>query len=198
MHAMQYAITLPADYDMQIIHRRVAAGAATLDDLPGLGLKAYCVRERGADGSPFNQYAPFYLWNDPSAMNRFLYGGGGFDRIVQSFGRPAVAHWSVLAYGPGPEHGAGRAPRAATLHAETLAPDQRPEDAVADALDALADAAKQPGVHAAALAVDPHAWQLVRFTLWDQAAAPEAPGTRYTVLRVNTPEQHLLPTGRPW
>lgn len=52
MHAMQYEITLPADYDMGIIHDRVATRGALLDTFPGLGLKAYCVRERGVDGSP--------------------------------------------------------------------------------------------------------------------------------------------------
>jgi hypothetical protein len=61
MHAMQYEITLPADYDMEIIRERVATRGAALDDFAGLGLKAYLIRERGVDGSPVNQYAPFYL-----------------------------------------------------------------------------------------------------------------------------------------
>lgn len=71
MHAMQYEITLPADYDMGIVHERVAARGRLLDAFPGLGLKAYLVRERGAD-SPVNQYAPFYLWVTPEGMNSFL------------------------------------------------------------------------------------------------------------------------------
>ncbi len=37
MYAMQYEITLPADYDMGIIRARVATGGNALDDLPGLG-----------------------------------------------------------------------------------------------------------------------------------------------------------------
>ena len=61
MHAMQYRLTLPADYDMEIIRRRVARKGHLLDDWEGLGLKAYLVRERGVHGSPVNQYAPFYL-----------------------------------------------------------------------------------------------------------------------------------------
>lgn len=60
MLAMRYAITLPADYDMGIIHDRVATKGPLLDDFPGLGVKAYLVRERGEHGSPVNQYAPFY------------------------------------------------------------------------------------------------------------------------------------------
>ncbi len=40
MYAMQYEITLPADYDMQILRQRVANAMHTLDDLAGLGLRA--------------------------------------------------------------------------------------------------------------------------------------------------------------
>ena len=97
MYAMQYEITLPADYDMQIIRTRVATGGSALDDLPGLGLKAYAIRERGVDNSPVNQYAPIYLWNDTGAMARFLGGGGGFQNIIRDFGRPVVRHWTGLA-----------------------------------------------------------------------------------------------------
>ena len=35
MHAMQYEITLPADYDMEIIRKRVATKGHLLDDFPG-------------------------------------------------------------------------------------------------------------------------------------------------------------------
>jgi Domain of unknown function (DUF4865) len=41
MNAMQYEISLPADYDMGIIRDRVATRGATFDDYPGLGLKAF-------------------------------------------------------------------------------------------------------------------------------------------------------------
>ncbi|MFC5828113.1 DUF4865 family protein [Nonomuraea insulae] len=40
MYAKQYEITLPADYDMRIIRKRVADGGHVLDDRAGLGLKA--------------------------------------------------------------------------------------------------------------------------------------------------------------
>jgi hypothetical protein len=58
MHAMQYEITLPAEYDMKIIRHRVATKGHLLDAFPGLGLKAFVIRERGIGGSPVNQYAP--------------------------------------------------------------------------------------------------------------------------------------------
>jgi hypothetical protein len=69
MYAMRYAITLPSDYDMNIIRHRVATRGHLLDTFHGLGLKAYFIRERGVDGSPVNQYAPFYLWASIAGMN---------------------------------------------------------------------------------------------------------------------------------
>jgi hypothetical protein len=56
---MQYEITLPADYDMGIIHKRVETRGRLTDGFAGLGFKAYLVRT--VDSSPVNQYAPFYV-----------------------------------------------------------------------------------------------------------------------------------------
>lgn len=103
MHAMQYEITLPADYDMGIIRERVATRGHLLDDFPGLGLKAYLIRERGA-ASPVNQYAPLYLWSAPEGMNAFL-RGPGFQGIVDDFGRPDVQHWTGLLHQEGAASG---------------------------------------------------------------------------------------------
>src|ERR1051326_9142759 len=103
MYAMQYEISVPADYDMGILRERVAQASHVLDDREGLGLKAYLIREL-ADGSPVNQYAPFYLWHDTAAMSRFLFAGAGFERIIRSFGRVSTQHWTGVARysGPGP------------------------------------------------------------------------------------------------
>ena len=104
MHAMQYEITLPADYDMGIIRHRVATRGERTDSLRGLGLKAYSIREKGVNGSPVNQYAPCYLWVTQSGMNDFLLGPG-FAGLCDDFGRPAVRHWNVLTFEPGPAFG---------------------------------------------------------------------------------------------
>ena len=48
MLAMQYSFTLPADYDMDIIRRRVASKGPLIDGLPGLGFKAYLYARRAA------------------------------------------------------------------------------------------------------------------------------------------------------
>lgn len=184
MYAMQYEITLPADYDMRIIRRRVAARGPALDAFPGLGLKAYLIRERGVDGAPVNQYAPFYLWASIEGMGRFLWGGGGFGGIVESFGRPAVRHWTGIACLAGPAR--GDSPRAATRHTGPVPADADPTAFVAEAMAELDRHAGLPGVHTAALAIDPSRWEWVRFTLW--AAAPAADGDLYQVLHLSAPE----------
>ncbi|WP_342743470.1 MULTISPECIES: DUF4865 family protein [Amycolatopsis] len=182
VYAMQYELPLPADYDMAIIRRRVATRGFRTDDFAGLGLKAYLIRERAA-GSPVNQYAPFYLWHDIGAMSRFLVGGGGFQGIVDDFGRPPVRHWTGIAF----ERGPGDAARTATRDVTAM-----PEDLDAAIAD-LRELTAHDHVHSAALAFDPAHWQLVRFVLW----ADEAPG-RYEVLHLSTPSLTELPTGRHW
>lgn len=211
MHAMQYRITLPADYDMGIIRRRVESRGRLLDDFPGLGLKAYLIRERGSGGtsgaetgsgaapgagggSPVNQYAPFYLWNSLRGMNSFLWGPG-FQGIVDDFGRPEVEHWTGLAFDHGPA--AGAVPREAARRALPIPPGESPAAVVDRALEAVRAYAATPGVHAAALAVDPRRWELLHFTLWEHTAPAEA-GDRYQVLHLSAPEQDTLETGRHW
>lgn len=184
MYAMQYEIGLPADYDMTVIRRRVAEKGPLLDDLPGLGLKAYLIRERGVDGSPVNQYAPFYLWADTGGMGRFLWGGGGFGAIVSSFGRPPVRHWTGVACLRG--DAALSEAQTATRETWPMAPDADPGAGVDSALNALACHAALQGVCMTALAVDPQSWQMVRFTLWDRESAQDA-AVRYNVLHLSVP-----------
>jgi hypothetical protein len=206
MYAMQYELTLPADYDMKIIRRRVEDRGHRTDDFPGLGLKAYLIRERGTSGSPVNQYAPFYVWQHTDGMNRFLWGGGGFQGIVSDFGRPAVRHWTGVALLTGPA--ATSLPRAATRHTETIPAGADPAELIGRATEALPALAAAHGVHTVTLAVDPHHWQLVRFTLWADAPATDAPATGtpapgtgdevYEVLHLSTPRLADIPTGRHW
>ncbi|MEC3998510.1 DUF4865 family protein [Actinacidiphila sp. DG2A-62] len=195
MHAMNYRITLPADYDMGIVRHRVATRGHLLDAFPGLGLKAYLVRERGKDGSPVNGYAPFYLWNTVEGMNSFLWGPG-FRGLAEDFGRPAVEHWTGLAFERGPA--IGTTPRQAARCAWRLPSGEPPGRAVDEAVAELSDAAGRPGLHSAALAVDPRRWELLRFTLWQDAAPAEPGDERYEVLHLSRPGLDSLPTGRQW
>ncbi|MEU4079475.1 DUF4865 domain-containing protein [Streptomyces venezuelae] len=194
MDAMQYEITLPADYDMGIIRQRVVTKGHLLDAFPGLGLKAYLVRER-ADGSPVNQYAPFYLWATPAGMNSFLWGPG-FQGIVNDFGRPVVQHWTGLSYEEGPA--ATAAPGTATRQRIPLGGAVPPGEAVADAVAGHARAARRDGVVASALAVDPRHWELLAFTLWADTQAPADEGERFSVLHLSAPGREDLGAGRLW
>lgn len=170
MYTMQYEITLPADYDMTVIRERVAAKGSSTDGFPGLGFKAYLVRERGADGSPVNQYAPFYLWRSTSGMAEFL-SGKGFAGLSADFGRPVVRQWLALGWEPGP--GATGTPVTATKTVRAISQDESFEARVDTALTTLRDTARRPGVHTTAVAVDPTRWEVVHFTLRTGDAAPE-------------------------
>jgi hypothetical protein len=185
MYAAQYEITLPADYDMGIIRKRVADNGHLLDDRKGLALKAYLVREH----DPVNQYAPFYLWRDTGAMAHFFFGGGGFQNIIRDFGRPTVRQWTGVANVAGPAR--DTVPSTAS---RLLTPiDLVDMSTAVEALTALRD---NKNVHTAALAIDPHHWELVHFVLW--RGEPETEGTRYEVRHLSTPELDQLPTGQAW
>ncbi|MEV6912670.1 DUF4865 family protein [Amycolatopsis sp. NPDC051071] len=194
MQAMQYEITLPADYDMGIIRERVATRGHLLDDFDGLGLKVYGIRERGVDGSTLNQYSPFYLWHDTAGMNAFLFGGP-FTGIVDSFGRPSVRHWTVLGFEEGPAF--GTPPAAAGKHVEQIPAEADPVAFVGEALDGLRDHVRRDGAHSAALAVDPSTWQVVRYSLW-RDEAPEQDEVRYRILHLSSPRLEELRRGRQW
>jgi hypothetical protein len=191
---MQYEITLPADYDMDVIRARATGRGPLLDAFPGLGLKAYLVRERGVDGSPVNQYAPFYLWHGPAGMGGFLWGPG-FQGLVDDFGRPEVQHWTALAYEEGTAAGATAA---VAVRRRVPVPDGvRLAGAVEEAVRETARLAALDGAVCAAAVVDPRHWELVHFSLWEH----DPPGTEGDVFRVpymNTPERVLLRRGRQW
>lgn len=195
MHGMNYRITLPADYDMGIIRHRVATRGHLLDTFPGLGQKAYLIRERGVDGSPVNQYAPFYLWNTPGGMNSFLWGAA-FQAIVDDFGRPVVEHWTGLGFARGPA--VAEPPKAAARSARPLAAGEHLPDVIERELTELAERAGQPGVHSTTLLVDPRHWELLHFTLWQDRAPDESGAERYQVLHLSRPELDAIGTGRQW
>ncbi|MFC1410059.1 DUF4865 family protein [Streptacidiphilus sp. N1-12] len=184
-HAMQYTITLPADYDMAVIRRRVRDRGPLTDDFPGLVLKAYLVRERGVDGSPVNAYAPFYLWGDSAGLGSFLWGGRGFGGIVTDFGRPTVRHWIGAGLAAGPS--ARLTPRAATLHRTVLPDGADPAGAMAEAAADLAARAGTAGVHTTAVALDPDRWELVHATLWEREIPEGVLGDRFQLLHLSAP-----------
>ena len=170
MITMQYRIVLPADYDMDIIRRRIAERGHLTDDFPQLSFKAYLYTDRSR-GNRENLYAPFYLWHNTQGMNAFL-GGAGFAGVVDSFGRPVVRTWSVW-------------------HAETAADLSNATHATREivpiaahmelgTLRGMENAGTQADIKRGALAAisayDPTYWTLLRFRLWRTATQPPADG----------------------
>ena len=72
MLAMQYSISLPADYDMNSIRDRVAKRGPTYDRHEHLGFKAFLITEKGKGGNQEHSYAPFYVWQAEQGHARFL------------------------------------------------------------------------------------------------------------------------------
>jgi hypothetical protein len=161
MIAMQYSFTLPADYDMSIIERRVAELGHALDQHQPLLFKAYNLVRQGQHGSAENLYAPFYLWKDTAGMADFLCGAG-FKRLVAAFGWPAVRHWPMLL-----AHAQAGIPHArfATREIVPLAPFTPLETLRAQEAAAAARAVEQ-GATSALAALEPAGWTLVRFRSW--------------------------------
>lgn len=186
MIAMQYSFTLPADYDMAVIRRRIAEKGHLLDDFPGLRFKAYLSAERQAARLPSrdNLYAPFYVWENSEGMNAFL-GGSTFAGLVQAFGWPRVRTWSVWqAETVADLSGAV----CATRDIETIAP--------YTALDELRRAEREAlrqdladGALAAVSAFEPTDWTLLRLRLWGEPRADLAKAGRqlYEVGHVSQP-----------
>ncbi|MFF1380218.1 DUF4865 family protein [Streptomyces sp. NPDC058308] len=200
MHALQYEITLPADYDMGVIRHRVESKGHLLDQFPGLGFKAYLMRERGRDGSPVNQYAPFYLWNTAEGMNSFLWGPG-FQGLVDDFGRPTVQNWTVLAYEESSAYGEGGAAagaaRSAVRRRQRIPEPARLPELARELADEAQRTARREGAVSALTAIDPRTWEAVHFSLWDHET-PDAVGDVFQVLHLSAPEREKLPRGRHW
>ncbi|MDQ0558810.1 hypothetical protein QO004_000585 [Rhizobium mesoamericanum] len=171
MMAMQYSFTLPVDYDMSIIDRRIRDKGPMLDGFPGLGFKAYLSARKGEFGSRENLYAPFYLWQQPERASDFL-TGPGFKGLTQSFGWPQVKT-SIVWH-------AETAPllaKASFAMKETIA--IKPYSSLADIRDEEIRQAKQQAqqrdVVASISAFEPTCWTLVRFSL--RRSAPLIVGT---------------------
>ncbi|TWV31244.1 DUF4865 family protein [Streptomyces misionensis] len=140
--------------------------------------------------------APFRLWHTAEGMNRPL-RGGAFQRLADDFGRPAVRGRS----GFGHAEGTGIRAEFAVRHRQPV-----PEAAhLASVMTRAAGAAERPaaedGAVLAATAVDPHPWELVRFSLRFSLREDDAPTTEGDLSRVpllSAPGHDRLPRGRQW
>ncbi|KFK95565.1 MULTISPECIES: DUF4865 family protein [unclassified Serratia (in: enterobacteria)] len=177
MIAMQYAFSLPADYDMGIIRQRIADFGHLLDHCPQLIIKAYLYALKGEHGND-NRYAPFYLWHSSSGMSDFL-TSNGFKGVSQAFGWPQVNHWLPWLVKIAPENLAEA--RYATLECLPIA-------AYSDLALLRSQQQANPLALASIVAFDPARWQLVNFHLWRQLPQQSNAQTqRYAVGHISAP-----------
>jgi hypothetical protein len=179
MMAMQYSLTLPADYDMSIIDRRIRDKGPLLDGYPDLLFKAYLRAAKGDLDSCDNLYAPFYVWDRAEAAGSFLCGPG-FQAIIRDFGRPSVNTWIVWKASIGPHV------REAKFATREIVPIgfHEPLDGIRQSeCNEARDEFDGAGVLASVTGFEPTTWSRVRFKLW--STPPEADRTAETqVFRV--------------
>jgi hypothetical protein len=186
MITMQYRIGLPADYDMDIIRRRIAERGHLTDDFPHLAFKTYLYADRNAADAAGgeNLYAPFYLWHNQEGMNAFL-AGPGFAGVVESFGRPIVQTWSVWRAETAPDLSTAKyaTREIAPISAQTALAALRSEEETKVQRDL------ERGALAAISAFDPASWTLMRFRLWPHMVErPEGNDSdRYAIGHISQP-----------
>ncbi|PRX07239.1 UNVERIFIED_ORG: uncharacterized protein DUF4865 [Martelella mediterranea] len=163
MIAMQYSFTLPADYNMTIIDRRIRDKGPLLDGFPRLRFKAYLSARKKDAGfsSSENLYAPFYLWDEPEGIDSFL-SSPGFATLTRDFGWPSVATWLIWQADLGPDLAAARF---ATRQIQPIAPYSDLAE-TREATSREAQAALNTGALAVIKAFDPGAWRQLQFCLW--------------------------------
>lgn len=164
MLTMHYAITLPADYDMNIVRERVIRLGPTMDTYEHLGFKAYLISEVGKDGNNENSYAPFYLWHSELGMHTFL-SSEGFRGLTRSFGWVPVRTGIVHALQPG---NLQCHPAYATHERLPIAPHTDIRALWHEEEQRQASLLLSPHAFLSLVSFDPAHWTLVRFTLWDQ------------------------------
>lgn len=189
MIAMQYNFALPADYDMAIIHHRIASKGHLMDGFPGLVFKAYLsAAKAGTLPSRENLYAPFYLWEGSEGMNNFLCGEG-FAGVSGAFGWPSVKTWSVWASNLSPDIAAARY---ATREIVPIAPHASLGALRQQEREAVDAAVKQGHALTTVSGFDPANWSLVRFRLWSEAPAVAEAGVQvYEVGHLSLPDRPM-------
>lgn len=157
MIAMQYRFTLPADYDMGIIGKRIADFGHLMDAHPQLIFKAYLYALKG-EQSTENIYAPFYLWNSNQGMSDFL-SGSGFRGVSQAFGWPQVDCWLPWLV---------QIAQQALSDAHFATCEYQPISPHCDLPLLRSQQQANPLALASIVAFNPTGWQLMRFQLWPE------------------------------
>lgn len=187
MIAMHYNFSLPADYDMAIIDRRIRDKGPLLDNLPGLKFKAYLTARKGdpVTRSRENLYAPFYVWHEEEGLSDFICGPG-FVALTESFGRPQVNSWVAWHAETSADI---RSARFATREVVAIEPHALLAELRQEESYAAAAAISHGNALASVVAFEPTHWTLVRFRLLAEAPADASqPGIQaYNVGHLSLP-----------
>jgi hypothetical protein len=175
MLMLQYSFALPADYDMRTVRARVAARSDRFDALPGLGWKAFLVREAGVAGADDNRYAPLYLWPDAAAGADFLLGPL-FAGVCDAFGWARVEHGLLTRHQLLDET---RTPRWCSIERRAVHGGVDPETVLAEWARPAGE-----GLHSVWIGLDPSRWLFTRYQLWADATAPTLPAADATLFEV--------------
>lgn len=189
MIAAQYEVPLPADYDVAVMRKHVAARGAAFEQRDGLLFKAFLLRERGRFGAAQNVYAPFFVWRETAGFWGFA-AGEEFRGIVGVHGRVKISTWLVMDARMAADIGSADC-RAATCEDIALDADYdlalRRHEEIATSEAMLAG---EPAMLGRVVAVNTERWSLMRFTLWSwpQREILQRPGVEsFEVLRLAVP-----------
>ncbi len=154
---MQYTVKAPSGFDLNRAGDRANQRLPLFENLEGLVLKLYLFDPND------RLYAPVYIWRDTEAAQNFLLGDL-FDGVVETFGRPRVRSWQVLAY----HNVTGSAPSGRVLREIDTIDDGTNLDTVAQRERARHDAQLgASGLLARVTALDPDRWEIARFSVWN-------------------------------
>ena len=156
MIAMQYTIRFAGDYDNQLLLDRVARRKSLFEGLDGVLHKAYLFNSDQAI------YAPFYVWENDDAARAFL-TGDLFRDVVDTFGRPRVRCWGVIAFSG--VIGAG-APKVAVKELDAIPAEEALADLLQREEQLHAQAVKTDGLCFHLAGIDPDRWELMRYSAW--------------------------------
>lgn len=177
-----YIHRLPADYDLGVIRRRVAARGPQWDATAELHFKAFLLREGGRFGAIASSYSSLYLWRRDEAFTSFV-TSEAFKVVTGSFGRPATETRAVLDACKGAAHDA----RFAYKEELDIPLDADLPTVVAAEIERNREVAAEPGIVAAAVGLDVLNWRLVRLRLSEQAPTAQSSGAAYQILYLAKP-----------
>lgn len=156
MIAMQYTIWLAGDYDLDLLRDRVARRKPLFDNVEGLLHKAYLFNPDQAI------YAPFYVWQSDDAARAFL-TSDLFGDLVETFGRPRVRCWGVVAYSGNPQAGE---PSLAIKETDTIAAEVSLPELCRREVALHQEALNDAGACFHLTGLDPDRWELMRYSVW--------------------------------